>query len=527
LETLPNIDINIKCGNSLIARFGLDADLKKALKQSKWNIESYKIAVDTYRNAESKEQKKDMERLIADIKGNFRSEIGINDPKKLTLEKKKGELFNYTQQVGLFERSKKEQTQWNKTVNTLSAEVQKLETDIEEIKSNKIYENAFEWRFEFPEVLNNAGDFVGFDVVIGNPPYISVKDLNKSEKDFYIKRYQSITGQFDLYQTFTENSMNIMKSNGLFSMITSNTFISNRDCQIFRKFLIEKSNLIEILNLDESVFTDAKLDVCIFSYSKNTHPKNKLKLVNSINSFLNSDFSYVNISDISNDNFDLNINYLKEDLPIFIKLNNFPKLESIVNINRGIEFGGNNPDLTKFKKDDYFPLIVGGDIAKYAIKKIDKFSTFDYNNKSVYKDFDLYSSPKIFIQRIRNLSLKDRIVATFYENTILSTNTLRILTLKEDSFNLKILLGILNSKLINYFFSKRFNNKDIYGYQLAQIPIPIISNDLGLLNKVDQILTLKQSNASADTSLLEREIDLMVYELYGLSAEEIGVVEGG
>ena len=100
LETLPNIDINIKCGNSLISRFELNTDLKKALKQGKWNIESYKIAVATYRNAESKEQKREMERLITDIKGNFRSEISVNDPKKLKLEKQKGELFNYTQQVG-------------------------------------------------------------------------------------------------------------------------------------------------------------------------------------------------------------------------------------------------------------------------------------------------------------------------------------------------------------------------------------------------------------------------------------------
>ena len=68
LETLPNIDINIKCGNSLVSRFAIDADLKQALKKSKWTIDSYRIAVDTYRNAESKEQKREMERLIADIK---------------------------------------------------------------------------------------------------------------------------------------------------------------------------------------------------------------------------------------------------------------------------------------------------------------------------------------------------------------------------------------------------------------------------------------------------------------------------
>jgi adenine-specific DNA-methyltransferase len=81
LETLPNIDINIKCGNSLVSRFAIDADLRQALKKSKWTIDSYRIAVDTYRNAESKEQKREMERLIADIKSDFRSEISKNDPK--------------------------------------------------------------------------------------------------------------------------------------------------------------------------------------------------------------------------------------------------------------------------------------------------------------------------------------------------------------------------------------------------------------------------------------------------------------
>jgi adenine-specific DNA-methyltransferase len=81
LETLPNIDINIKCGNSLVSRFAIDADLKQALKKSKWTIDSYRLAVDTYRNAESKEQKREMERLIADIKSDFRSEISRTTPK--------------------------------------------------------------------------------------------------------------------------------------------------------------------------------------------------------------------------------------------------------------------------------------------------------------------------------------------------------------------------------------------------------------------------------------------------------------
>ncbi len=159
LETLPNIDINIKCGNSLVSRFAIDADLSQALKKSKWTIDSYRIAVDTYRNAESKEQKKEMERLIADIKSDFRSEISMNDPKVKKLRKLSGDLFRLTNQGQLFEMSKKEKTDWNKKVQQLTEETKKLETEIEEIKANKIYENAFEWRFEFPEVLKEDGDF--------------------------------------------------------------------------------------------------------------------------------------------------------------------------------------------------------------------------------------------------------------------------------------------------------------------------------------------------------------------------------
>lgn len=107
LETLPNIDINIKCGNSLISRFSIDADLGQALKKSKWNIDSYRLAVSTYRNALNKEQKREMERLIADIKSDFRSEIASNDPKIRRLQKIKGELYSLTNQTSLFENQKR------------------------------------------------------------------------------------------------------------------------------------------------------------------------------------------------------------------------------------------------------------------------------------------------------------------------------------------------------------------------------------------------------------------------------------
>src|SRR5690625_6508248 len=125
-----------------------------------------------------------MERLIADIKSDFRSEISLNDPKMKKLQKLSGELYQMTNQQQLFEMSKKEETAWNKKLTKLTQDIKKLEAEIEEIKANKIYENAFEWRFEFPEVLDDEGEFVGFDAVIGNPPYVLLQTLPKTEEAY-------------------------------------------------------------------------------------------------------------------------------------------------------------------------------------------------------------------------------------------------------------------------------------------------------------------------------------------------------
>ena len=99
LQTLPNIDINIKCGNSLISRFDLDADIREALKKSKWTIDSYRLAVMSYRNATTKEEKRSMEQLIESIKNDFTAEVTAKDKRVLKLKKLKGELIKLTTQT--------------------------------------------------------------------------------------------------------------------------------------------------------------------------------------------------------------------------------------------------------------------------------------------------------------------------------------------------------------------------------------------------------------------------------------------
>ncbi|MEI7424210.1 MAG: Eco57I restriction-modification methylase domain-containing protein [Prolixibacteraceae bacterium] len=261
LETLPNIDINIKCGNSLISRYSLDSDLKKALRNSKWTIDSYRMAVMTYRNAESKEEKRSMEQLIAKIKNDFESEIAANDKRLVRLNKSKGELFALTTQTTLFDRTKAEKAIWDKQVNTLTNSIASLETELEGIRSNKIYENAFEWRFEFPEVLNEDGDFVGFDVVIGNPPYISLSKIKEQSTYFETSGFQTYSKGGDIYCLFYERGSQILDSNGLLTFITSNSWLRAIYGDLLKKYFIQNMQPLSLLNIEDiQIFDEATVE---------------------------------------------------------------------------------------------------------------------------------------------------------------------------------------------------------------------------------------------------------------------------
>ncbi len=264
LQTLPNIDINIKCGNSLISRFDLDADIHDALKKSKWNVETYRAAVHSYRNAQSKEEKREMERLIEAIKSDFRSEISKNDPKQKRLYKLSGELAKLTTQTGLFEMSKKEKTAWNKKVEKLTKDTKKLETEIEEIKNNQIYENAFEWRFEFPEVLNDEGDFVGFDTVIGNPPYVGLEKMKTFSKAIEGFGFRTFNKKGDIYTLFVELAFNILTVKGWSSYIMPNKWLQAGYGKGVRNLFLEK-NLLRLTDFgDIQVFEEATTYPCIY-----------------------------------------------------------------------------------------------------------------------------------------------------------------------------------------------------------------------------------------------------------------------
>ena len=274
LETLPNIDINIKCGNSLVSRFAIDADLKQALRKSKWTIDSYRLAISTYRSTRDKQVKRDMEQLIKKIKQDFTSEIRKNDPLMTRLDKLANELYNrftgnfifdskvsYGKNEGELEKKRKNERK------KLEKDIEVLTKKVEEIKANKIYENAFEWRFEFPEVLNDNGVFIGFDVVIGNPPYIRQEEI-KEFKPHLKSQFKLYSGTADIYMFFIEKGFNILKDGGMFTFIMPNKFMQASYGQPARKFLLSQ-NIIEIIDFgDYQVFDEATTYPCIFTASK-------------------------------------------------------------------------------------------------------------------------------------------------------------------------------------------------------------------------------------------------------------------
>lgn len=387
----------------------------------------------------------------------------------------------------------------------------------------------------------------GFDVVIGNPPYVSIKEINTNQKQYYINNFQVATGQFDLYMLFIEKSFSLLNMSGLVGMITSNTFINNKDSKRLREILLKTKTIKEIINLGETVFKDANLDVAMLLLKNCTTDNFESKIFTNDINFKQNKFHLINQKQWLeyNESFVFNINISINDSYILNKLfENKKALSNFLNLPRGVEVGGNSTLISKKKSKNNVPIIFGRSINKYQIAFDNNFIEFDKNNKSVFKDFSIYNQEKILIQRIRNLSLKQRIIATIDNDNLICTNTLRIGNLKETNLSLRYLLGLLNSKVVNWIFLKKFLNKDIYAYQLDQIPVKTINfsiiqesqtHDL-IVNSVEQLLQLnkdlqtttletKKDQIKQKIEYHEDKINTLVYQLYNLTEEEIKIIE--
>lgn len=542
LETLPNIDINIKCGNSLVSRFAIDADIKQALKKSKWTIERYRIAVNTYRNAESKEQKREMERLIDEIKSDFSSEISFNDPKVKKLRKVADELFQLVNQHQLFEMGRKEKADWNKNVQRLTTETKKLGTEIEEIKSNKVFDNAFEWRFEFPEALNAEGDFVGFDVVIGNPPYGSL--LSEMEKSFVKSNYVFSDYQLDIYMAFFERSYNLLKDFSQLCFIVPNTWLLNFKTPNIRKLLFTNLNTNNVRAYNFPVFEEAIVDTLIVSAEKKIDLTGSMsvQIIEKNGDVIENQFSKKMLSE--NYQNQVNIYHSEFSSSIELKLSTLFKLDNVSTITQGtkpFQKGKGKPKqdektmqekpfVQTFKKDETFrPLLRGSLINKYVIT---------WNNDYFISFGDWLAEPRYSANHDAQVKIIIRqtgssLIAAIDRFQFVARDNLYTIVSKNKIYSEQIILACLNSKLLNWYYQNIINNE--VGEALAQVkrghlsilPIPNYnSTAFEVIEKlIGKILDLKQADNSADTSDLETQVDQLIYILYELTEEEIKIIE--
>ncbi|MDM3855327.1 MAG: TaqI-like C-terminal specificity domain-containing protein [Aphanizomenon gracile PMC649.10] len=585
LETLPNIDINIKPGNSLISRFPLNWDLRTILKKSAWNIESYRNAIKTYLHPDNKDQKQEMERLINDIKGNIRTEISSNDPNIEKRNQKVAELRHLRDQKSLFAESKAEAKSRQQKQEKLEQEINQLNAEIEDKKSGKLYQNAFEWRFEFPEVLNNEGDFIGFDVIIGNPPYISLSKIKeKSQTAYFENNYQTYTKGSDIYCLFYERGSCLLKQAGFLTYITSNSWLKTIYGDLLKKYLIENLQPQTLLNIEDmQIFEEATVESNIIILKKDK--VNEFFDVASLNSnylvgsslddyFYKNCFRFIipNTSEwiIGNEESG---NLKQKIARIGKQLKDFK-----ITINFGIKTGYNAAFIINEETKNQLiaessnsaeiiqPILRGRDLKKYSYEFSNQWVICTF--PSLALDIKNYPAIMAYFEKIGRKRLaqsgiegsrkktnnqwfetqdsiaywqdfnKPKIVwgeisdqpkFAFDDSNYYAEATTFLMTGEK----LKYLLAILNSKLSQWYFNQISTTTGMgtnrwKKYKIEMLPIkePTETEELLLEKIVNQILTAKKLDPKADTTGLETEIDQLVYQLYELTAEEIKIIEG-
>lgn len=584
LETLPNIDINIKCGNSLISRYSLDSDMKVALRNSKWSIENYKNAVHTYQNAEDKDQKKEMDRLITEIKSDLRKEIGQNSKEQKLLDKLSSEFYQKFTAPKLFEESlsSSEQKQIEKERKEKEEKLNKLKFTIEEIKNNRIFENAFEWRFEFPEVLNEDGDFIGFDAIIGNPPYFPLSTMNVEVQNYFINsNYQTFSKGSDIYCLFYELGINILKHKSPICYITSNRFCFTNYGIDLRKYISSK-NIIKMINFnDVNVFENANVGSLILLVDNNPSSEDEIQLYDFKEKSIASPIDIL----MKEKSKMLSKNYFNENQWSF-DTNDIQKIKSKIEskgipfykwsglaTNRGVTTGANkifvidtetkekicleDPNSLEIIK----PILRGRDIKRYNLSwsgdwiiftrrgvDIEKFPAIKnyllpFRNElepgigrkaGKYKWFEIqdntafwaeFEKKKLIWTRLSNIN-----GFSISENKEFCLDSASFAVTKDAEY----LSAILNSKVVLFYFklgSVIWGKDGIkwFGNYFDNIPIPVVSEEKQkpLIDLVNKILVLKDENQNSDTSAFEKEIDDLVYKLYELTDEEIQIIKEG
>jgi type I restriction-modification system DNA methylase subunit len=428
-------------------------------------------------------------------------------------------------------------------------------------------DKAFSWETEFKFILD-AG---GFDITIGNPPYVHQKGekdsplINFKEREYYRKNYESILGKngktrggvkINLFIPYVERCIKLLKEQGKIGFIVHKNILKVESYKFLRRFMLKNCAIETIVDLGGGVFKDVTGETIIMILRKESNPekrkKNTISIIYGLSSesdLLKGDYSRNEIKqqffETAPDNMftiymDKGINDIKTKM-----WKGSVKLEDLVSI---VSFGLNTVDNKKYfvgqkLNDKYKKAVMGRDIGRWVIKNKNKFVCYD--NKVLTRIGDeksFLAKEKLIMQRIGA-----GLVCAYDDEQYYCYNSTNMILQKEQRFNLKYILALLNSKLLNTYYRILFATKaDLtvnvtQGY-LSQLPIRTISESQQqpLIKLVDKMLSLnKRLNKIGDKKTDERtkieeeikktdaEIDEIVYKIYGMNEKEKKIIEGG
>ena len=498
----------------------------------------------------------------------------------------------------------------NKTLATLENNIKCGNSLIDDVEIAG--ELAFDWEKEFPQVFKNGG----FDVVVGNPPYVSTKQIPANDRNYYWDKYKEILfSEMDLYEIFIYKSINeLLKNKGYLGFITPDSYFTNTSFELLRKYLLEKTKIIEIIDFPyrfypfEEVNTETaililnkKIDKNFVNLRVSNRNVNNLYLKESLKN--NIQLSQEEILMKYNNKIIVNINsILNKLLKNSLRFGNYLELhKGWMSIPKKIKIGLTEIEKGIFTKEEAIKnniinncseYLEGRDIHRYFTDKVNKY-VYIKNIDKTTKEW--HFSPKIILQRIVGQN-RNKIFATIDLNQKIIFPNANLVNLKNKKDDVRFYLTILNSRLISYFYNLYYgeSNTNLTKIAFENIPLVNIENinqqpfikkadkmlflnknlqeisqkfqrmimrELGLekistklqnwyllnfdefikeLSKVKVKLSLSQKadwedyfiaeKSKAETlnneiTKTDKEIDGMVYELYGLSEEEVRVVE--
>ena len=373
-----------------------------------------------------------------------------------------------------------------------------------------------------------------FDIVIANPPYIQlskVEGVAEWYKNYLRNRFHTSGGRLNTFIFFIHLGIDVLRSGGNLAYIIPNTFLTQEYYSATREHLLKNNNLRTIVQYAGLPFENAVVENVTIIVSKQKLSEYSIEILRDNLSEIEFVDRKKNIEFLTNRSFSISVNSDIVADKVFSQYDS--TLDTFCEVNQAIALKGDKKLSLKESNPDgkYYRLLDGRNIAKYSITWGGVYLDYKLNRIHSCKRKDIFqSSGKLFFRRV-----SENLIFTYDDEQYFALNTLVVVNLKKDSsVKLKCLLAILNSRLMNYVYRGKFKStkkvfSEIQARTVGSLPIPDLDSrsQQSLIILVDKILAAKKCDPQTDTRAFEAQIDQMVYELYGLTPEEIAVVEGG